>query len=112
VLSLPGNPASSMVTFSLFGLPLLRAMQGDRRPLPATLRAPLAADVVRSPGRLEFLRARLVASDGQLRVEPLANQASGAVTSMAWADALAIIPPDATRLPKGEIIGVLRLADA
>jgi molybdopterin molybdotransferase len=111
VLCLPGNPASSFVTFSLFGLPLLRSLQGDRRALPGTLSAPLAADVKRSPGRLEFMRAKLVTSDGKLAVETLPNQASGAVTSMAWADALAVIPSEATALSKGEIVEVLRLAD-
>jgi len=112
VLSLPGNPASSMVTFSLFGLPLLRAMQGDDRPVPVTLRAPLAASITRSPGRLEFMRAKLVTIEGQLAVQTLPNQASGAVTSMAWADALAIISPEATSVPRGEMVGVLKLADA
>jgi molybdopterin molybdotransferase len=111
VLSLPGNPASSLVTFSLFGLPLLRAMQGDRRPVPVPLRARLAADVTRSPGRLEFMRAKLHLLDGQLVAETLANQSSGAVTSMAWADALAVIPEDATSLSQGEPVDVFRLVD-
>ena len=56
VLALPGNPASSMVTFALFGLPLLRAMQNDARPVPILLVAPLAAAVSHKPGRLEFVR--------------------------------------------------------
>jgi molybdopterin molybdotransferase len=111
VLGLPGNPASSLVTFSLFGMPLLRTMQGDARPIPATLKAPLAADVRRSPGRLEFMRAKLVSVGGRLEAQTLPNQASGAVTSMAWADALAVIPPEPTSLPRGEVVDVLRLAD-
>ncbi len=111
VLALPGNPASSMVTFSLFAMPLLRAMQNDGRLFPASLRAPLAANVTRSPGRLEFMRAKLVTDGGRLAVETLPNQASGAVTSMAWADALAVIPQEATSLARGEEVDVLRLAD-
>jgi molybdopterin molybdotransferase len=111
VLALPGNPASSLVTFWLFALPLLRAMQGDNRPVPAPFKAKLASNVTRSPGRLEFMRARLATVDGELFVETLANQASGAVTSMAWADALAMIPPEATSLARGERVDVLRLAD-
>jgi molybdopterin molybdotransferase len=111
VLGLPGNPASSLVTFSLFALPLLRAMQGDGRTVPAMLRASLASDVTRSPGRLEFMRAKLLPIDGQLVVQTLPNQASGAVTSMAWADSLAVIPPDVTSLRRGDLVDVLRLAD-
>ena len=43
ILGLPGNPVSAQLTFALFGMPLLRAMQGDRRPVPARGRAPFAA---------------------------------------------------------------------
>ncbi len=112
VLSLPGNPASSMVTFTLFGLPLLRAMQGDLQTLPVMLKAPIAEPIRRSPGRLEFMRAKLAMCDGYLVVQTLPNQASGAVTSMAWADALAIIPAEATTLARGDVVEVLRLANA
>jgi molybdopterin molybdotransferase len=111
VLSLPGNPASSLVTFSLFGLPLLRTMQGDGRPVPAMLKASLEADLARSPGRLEFMRAKLLLVDGRLVARTLPNQASGAVTSMAWADALAVIPPDVSSAGRGDVVDVLRLAD-
>jgi molybdopterin molybdotransferase len=111
VLSLPGNPASSMVTFSLFGMPLLRAMQRDESPLPIILRAPLGTNIQRNPGRLEFMRAKLETEDGQLVVRTLPNQASGAVTSMAWANALAIVPADATLLASGDAIDVLRFSD-
>jgi molybdopterin molybdotransferase len=112
VLSLPGNPASSMVTFALFGLPLLRAMQGDKNPLPTLLRARLGARITRKPGRLEFVRSRLAMQDDVLTVIPLSNQASGAVTSMAWSDALAIVPSEATSLAEGEMLHVLRVSDA
>ncbi len=112
VLSLPGNPASSMVTFALFGLPLLRTMQGDNHPLPMLLRARLGAGIRRKPGRLEFVRSRLAMASGALTVVPLSNQASGAVTSMAWSDALAIVPAEATSVAEGEMLDVLRVSDA
>lgn len=112
VLSLPGNPASSLVTFTLFGLPLLRAMQGDKNPLPTVLRARLGSRITRKPGRLEFVRSRLTMTGDLLTVIPLSNQASGAVTSMAWSDALAVVPAEATSLAEGEMLDVLRVSDA
>jgi molybdopterin molybdotransferase len=112
VLSLPGNPASAMVTFALFGLPLLRTMQGDKNPLPLILRARLGSRITRKPGRLEFVRSRLAMTSGALTVLPLSNQASGAVTSMAWSDALAIVAAEATSLAEGEMVDVLRVSDA
>lgn len=112
VLSLPGNPASSMVTFALFGMPLLRTMQGDKNPLPGRLLARLGSRITRKPGRLEFLRSALAVKDGALTVLPFSNQASGAVTTMAWSDALAIVPAEATSIAEGEMLEVLRVADA
>jgi molybdopterin molybdotransferase len=112
VLSLPGNPASSMVTFALFGMPLLRSMQGDKNPLPGLLLARLGSRIARKPGRLEFLRSALTVKDGALTVLPFSNQASGAVTTMAWSDALAIVPAEATSLAEGEMLEVLRVSDA
>ena len=112
VLSLPGNPASSMVTFAVFGLPLLRTMQGDDNPLPMFLRARLGARILHKPGRLEFVRSRLAITDGTLGVFPLPNQASGAVTSMAWSDAFAMVPADAASLAEGELLDVFRVGDA
>jgi molybdopterin molybdotransferase len=110
-LGLPGNPASAMVTFALFGVPLLRALQGAARPLPAPLPATLAADVRHAPGRASFVRATLRVEGGRLVASPLANQASGAVTSMAWADALAVVPAAASELRAGDAIDVYPLSD-
>jgi molybdopterin molybdotransferase len=111
VLGLPGNPASAVITFSLFGMPLLRALQGDREPLPKLASLPLATSFEHKPGRLEFVRARLEPRDGTLSVVPLANQASGALTSLAWADALALVPSDVEVLPAGTPVQVLRVQD-
>jgi molybdopterin molybdotransferase len=62
VLGLPGNPASASLTFLLFGVPLIRALQGDGAPLPARIRAAMRSTLRREPGRAEFVRARLRAS--------------------------------------------------
>jgi molybdopterin molybdotransferase len=111
VLGLPGNPASAMVTFALFGAPLLRAMQGDARPLPPPLRARLSQPIRRKGGRLEFVRAALEAKEAELWARPLANQASGAVTSMAWSDALIVVPGPTEFLEEGASVELLRLGD-
>jgi molybdopterin molybdotransferase len=102
VLGIPGNPASAMVTFALFGLPLLRAMQGDLRPFPAPLRARLARDVPHQPGRRAFLRAAL---SGRA-VTPISNQASGAAVSMTQADGLLAVPADSTGLSVGDEVDI------
>ena len=67
--------------------------------------------LVREPGREEFLRARLDVGGGDLGVRVLPNQASGAVTSFADADALAVVPADRGRVDEGSLLEVIRLAD-
>ncbi|EYF02063.1 molybdopterin molybdotransferase MoeA [Chondromyces apiculatus] len=126
VLGLPGNPASAALTFTLFGLPLLRALQGDAAALPPRLSVRVAgtptgtpAGVLRrQPGRAEFLRARLDVdtSDGshagELVARILPNQASGAVTSFAEADALVLVPAEHDRVDDGARLWAIRLTDA
>lgn len=110
VLALPGNPASALITFALFGMPLLRAMQGDSQPLPRVLRMTLTSTVRHKPGRLEFLRARLEREPSSA-VTALENQASGALTSLALADALVLFPAEAAELPAGASVDVLSWAE-
>jgi molybdopterin molybdotransferase len=111
VLGLPGNPASALITFSLFGMPLLRALQGDRAPAPAFAALPLAVPLAHKPGRLEFVRVALEAREGRLSVVPFENQASGALTSLAWSQGLALLGADVETLPAGAFVEVLRLQD-
>ena len=65
----------------------------------------------RSPGRMEFVRARIVVTGGAARAVLLANQASGAVTSFADADALVVVPADKDRVENGETLEVIRILD-
>jgi molybdopterin molybdotransferase len=111
VIGLPGNPASASLTFLLFGVPLLRALQGDGAPLPPRLRATSRSTLRREPGRDEFVRARLSLDEGELVVRTLPNQSSGAVTSFAEADALLVVPAERALVEEGESVDVIRLAD-
>ncbi|MBX3261257.1 MAG: molybdopterin molybdotransferase MoeA [Labilithrix sp.] len=112
VLGLPGNPASAAVTFALFGVPLLRAMQGDLRPFPARRRARMTRAHAHDPGRLELARATVTyGEDSQLGVTTLGNQASGAVTTMAQSDALVFIPAESNGVPAGAEVDVLLWSD-
>jgi molybdopterin molybdotransferase len=111
VLGLPGNPVSALVTFALFGAPLLRAMQGDRAPVPPARRGRLTRPVKHAPGKLELVRATLEHAGDGLRVTPLANQASGAAVSLARADGLACVPSACEGLAEGAEVDVWTLDD-
>lgn len=107
VLGLPGNPVSAQVTFSLFGLPLLRRMQGDARGRPVTRRLRLGGRITQKTGRLGFYAAKIA---GDVAT-PLSGQASGSTTSLASADALVVVPADSTGHGAGELADVIFLGD-
>jgi molybdopterin molybdotransferase len=93
-LALPGNPVSAMVTFHLFGRPLIRALLGDPTPVAATESVTLADPTARHP-RLElYLRAALSGGGGQLPVARLTGpQGSWVTSSIARADGVVRVPP-------------------
>jgi molybdopterin molybdotransferase len=106
ILGLPGNPVSAQLTFALFGLPLLRALQGERDPRPRFRAARLLGDLEQRPGRMGFYRARYSAEG----VLPLENQASGNVVSLAHADALIVVPAESSGYRTGELVDILELS--
>jgi molybdopterin molybdotransferase len=106
VLGLPGNPVSAQLNFTLFGLPLLSAMQGEVARRPRYSRARLASELTQKPGRLGLYRARL---DGDA-VLPESNQASGSVVSLAHADALVLVPAETDGYPAGTMVDIIRLS--
>jgi molybdopterin molybdotransferase len=67
----------------------------------------LATPIRQKPGRLGFYRARLEGDVAHVH----ANQASGAPTSMAQADALVLVAEDSEGLAAGAVAEALRLAD-
>jgi molybdopterin molybdotransferase len=100
------------VTFAVFGMPLLRAMQRDARPVPTPLRARMASSRKRSPDRLELVRASLQLDGGQLSARVHDNQASGAATSLASSDGLAFVPAGDGTIEAGAFVDFLRWSDA
>jgi molybdopterin molybdotransferase len=109
-LGLPGNPVSALVTFELFGRPLLRTLAGavrpHRRTVPVVLDEPVA---LRAP-LTHFLRCVLVdGDDGSLRARLTGAQSSGMLTSMSSADALLIVPPEPSTVPVGSTLRAIPL---
>ncbi|MEE2653777.1 MAG: gephyrin-like molybdotransferase Glp [Pseudomonadota bacterium] len=103
---LPGNPVSSFVTFCLLVRPYLLAMQGVSDPMPDVVQATVDFEWPKPGSRQEYLRVRL--KGGVLSLHP--QQSSGALSSVAWANALAIVPPGTT-FERGEVIDCLSFAE-
>lgn len=103
---LPGNPASSLITFCLFARPYLLKMQGATLDKPLLMQLPAGFTRTRAIVRQEYLRARF--EDG--RVLPFANQSSGVLSSASWANGLAVVPPD-TQVIEGDLIGFIPFSE-
>ncbi len=107
IFTLPGNPVSAYVSFCLFVSPALNALQDSGwergKPAQAVLTQP-----VRSPAeKRSFLRAVLDGPAGL--VTPVSGQASHQLASLAKANALVIVPEQATSLDAGQTVDVLEL---
>ena len=89
---LPGNPVSSIVTFVALATPYLLKKQGATDYLPMQWPGVAAFDF-EGGGRQEYLRVQLRPEEGEVRLHLYPQQGSGVMSSLAWADALAIIEP-------------------
>jgi molybdopterin molybdotransferase len=111
VLGLPGNPASAMVTFGLFGVPFVRALSGETDPLPREWPARLQHDVAHDPGRMELVRAIVSREGDGLVARAVRQQASGAGIGMALANALVLVPRDSEGLVAGAVVTTYAFED-
>jgi molybdopterin molybdotransferase len=105
VVGLPGNPASSLVTATLFVQPLLRALQGARECLPRRIGAVLADPVPAGGTRQEFLRA---VWDGETIASGTLHD-SGALASLAASNALIDRPAGAPAAEAGARVDAILL---
>lgn len=102
---LPGNPASTMVTFEVFARAAVELLGGvTEAPLPL-LQARLSKELRHKPGLTRFLPARLSA-DGSI-VAPEPWQGSGDVNALARANAFLVTDPDRESWAAGDMIRVL-----
>jgi molybdopterin molybdotransferase len=110
VFGLPGNPVSAMVTFVLLVGPALRTMLG-RPAEPERQEAILDRDYSKPAGRAHAVRCRLTVREDGLHATPTGPQGSHVLSSMLGADALAMIPSDATDVPAGSRVLVESLRE-
>lgn len=106
VIGLPGNPASTLVTFALLARPYLLRRQGVGDVLPLQFQVP-AGFVWAKPGnRREYLRGRME----QGRVVIYRNQSSGVLRSAAWAEGLVEVLEGRT-LVEGDWVNFIPLSE-
>jgi molybdopterin molybdotransferase len=108
-IGLPGNPVSSMVSFELFGRPAIFKMLGRddwRRPV---VRAIADDAIANTDARRVYARAVVTERDGGYHAALTGPQGSGILTSMAEANAFAIVPEDVALVRPGEEVDCMML---
>jgi molybdopterin molybdotransferase len=106
VIGLPGNPASTLVTFALLARPYLLRRQGVQAVTPLKFKVPAGFDWPKAGGRREYLRGRL--ENGRAII--YRNQSSGVLRSAAWAEGLVEVLEGRT-LVEGDEVGFIPLSE-
>jgi molybdopterin molybdotransferase len=109
IVTLPGNPVSSYISFEQFVLPAIRRLMG-RTPYIRPAADATITDPLRSPeGRRQFARGTLSVVDGRLAVTPVGSQGSHMIGDLAESDCLIVVPESVTSVEAGETVTVLPL---
>lgn len=109
VFSLPGNPASAIVTFMLFVLPALHQMSGVTPAGLPRVQVRLESDVQCDKSREEYHRVILISKSGQegLWATSTGGQRSSRVGSFRSANALLRLEAGGDTKKKGELVEAL-----
>lgn len=108
-LGLPGNPVSSMITFELFGRAAVYKMLGKSGWERPVVRAVAEERMENTDARRVYMRSILSQRDGRYRASLTGPQGSGVLTSMALANALAVVPEDVLAVEPGDEVDCLLL---
>jgi molybdopterin molybdotransferase len=106
VIGLPGNPVSALVIAWLFVVPVIEAVLGIRHSQPPpSVQARLTVNLASQSGREDWVPVRLIDEEDGYQAEPIFGK-SNLIFTLARADGLLRIPPDATGVSTGEIVQV------
>jgi molybdopterin molybdotransferase len=109
VITLPGNPVSSYISFECFVRPVIRTMRGVEPALRPTRPATLTAEMSSPASKRQFARARFVSADS---VEPVGTgQGSHVLGGLSQAECLIVIPEGVDFLAKGSTVDVMDLRE-
>ena len=109
IITLPGNPVSSYISFEQFVLPAIRRLMGRTPYIRPAADAMITHDLRSPEGRRQFARGLLSVVDGRLAVTPVGSQGSHMIGDLAESDSLIVVPEAVTSVEAGETVTVLPL---
>ena len=111
LFGLSGNPSACYVGYELFVRPVVRTFLHSSNSHLQKVQATLDADFPKPNPFTRFVRSKLSYREGKLLVAPSGFNKSNAVTSLAGANALMILPGGTRGFEKGMAVEVLLLED-
>jgi molybdopterin molybdotransferase len=108
---LPGNPVSVFVSFELFVRPALLALMGRRDLFRPEVSAVLEEDIEGLPRKTRFARVLVRGTEEGFAAAPTGGPQSNLLSTVARANALAIIPAGTEVLRAGEECRVMLIGD-
>lgn len=105
VMGNPGYPVSAIMSFEIFGLPVLEAMQGLPRNHRPTTTAVAARKIPSKLGREEFFRVKL-GNVGDKKVAATLPRGAGSITTLTRADGIVRIPARSEGIEQGAEVEV------
>lgn len=107
MIGLPGNPVSALVIAGLFVVPVIHKLLGEREDRrKSRISARLTINLSSQAGREDWIPVRLVDGPNGFQADPIFGR-SNLIFTLARADGLIHIPPDATGLSAGEEVEVV-----
>ena len=107
VIGLPGNPVSALVNGYLFVVPVIEQLLGAQPKPKPTVQARLTVNLASQAGREDWWPVKLLhAGQRGYTADPIFGK-SNLIFSLAAADGLLRIHPDATGYSAGEVVEVL-----
>ena len=110
IVTLPGNPVSSFVSFELFVRPAIRRLMGHSVIMRPTEPAVCTEGFNSSAGKQQYARGTItIGADGSRSVRPVGGQGSHVMGGLAQSDALIVVPPEINRVEAGDTVTVIDL---
>ena len=107
VVGLPGNPVAAFVMFLVVARPVIARLGGEDWTFPSGVPATCGFTYRKKIGRREFLRVRRHSAERSEVLELFPRAGAGILSSVVWADGLAVLPEDVGEVRVGQPVSWL-----
>ncbi|MCA0983690.1 molybdopterin molybdotransferase MoeA [Halobacillus yeomjeoni] len=111
LFGLSGNPSACYVGFELFTFPILQRYLGRTHPYHRTVQATLGRDFKKANPFTRFVRGFIEYEEGKVVVYPAGLDKSAVVSSLAYTDALIMLPGGTRGFKQGDRVEAVLLED-